>query len=459
MRRIPPSSLLRHRAIPTPVPITPTPLLALAAHFTCSVRFASGSSATPSITTDSPEYDITPQLQAQYTYDSLRRTAPLKVRERRERWPIHKERSYVPLVDPEFRSGESTKKRLPLGFETEFEHYRALGIFPGPRENVARAEFLEAALNWRNRPRGFSWEIWNGESWSNKAEDVKIAFFMAESRANGHQITHPYVDNPLADVKELFRAGKITLNANHLDPKAVAREFGSNVVPSQVDVQFTPNNAKMLDPLVNWKLVAEETPTLKQDPDLWSRVRKPMTGYRIYLPNVSVVLRRNKTPIDEPYDPMVATFRIPLSMTKTDLKSYLKGLYDLDVTFVRTDIRVGRIVRDRKTGQRGRQKGFQHNYKRAVVGLKEPFHYPDDEEELRAIGWAMGKGDQYRDQHLAYIDRALGLTRTKEYRHESMARSFRIREDRKLEKLPRDDIKLTERQAMGRLVSAASCRH
>jgi len=119
-----------------------------------------------------------------------------------------------------------------------------------------------------------------------------------------------------------------------------------------------------------------------------------IVGQRIYLPNVQIRLMRNNTPPGQAYDPTIATFRIPPSMTKTDLRSYLQTVYNLPVTFIRTDLYqppVMRIV----GGNKVRQSGSVKNYKRAVVGLVEPFHYPDDVEELRAQGEQAGVGDKW----------------------------------------------------------------
>ena len=120
-----------------------------------------------------------------------------------------------------------------------------------------------------------------------------------------------------------------------------------------------------------------------------------IVGQRVYLPNVQIQLRRNFTPSDQPYDPYVATFRIPISMTKTDLRSYLLAVYDLKVTFIRTDIYYGSIERVRSnppTNRKERLKGSRYNYKRAVVGLVDPFHYPDDVDELKARAVAAQDG-------------------------------------------------------------------
>lgn len=128
-----------------------------------------------------------------------------------------------------------------------------------------------------------------------------------------------------------------------------------------------------------------------------------IVGQRIYLPNVQIRLMRNNTPVGEAYDPTIATFRIPPSMTKTDLRSYLSTVYDLPVTFIRTDLYLPptqRVV----GGKVVRQAGSVKNYKRAVVGLTQPFHYPDDVEELRAQGVAAGKGDQWAQQREDWLN-------------------------------------------------------
>lgn len=115
-----------------------------------------------------------------------------------------------------------------------------------------------------------------------------------------------------------------------------------------------------------------------------------IVGQRIYLPNVVFKLVRNSTdfirgpgghPIGrEPYNPFIATFRVPKSTTKQDVRSYLKAVYNLDTTFVRTDIRNSKVTRNRRGGLV--KTDSSTNYKRAVVGLTEPFHYPDDIDEM-----------------------------------------------------------------------------
>lgn len=110
-----------------------------------------------------------------------------------------------------------------------------------------------------------------------------------------------------------------------------------------------------------------------------------LAAHRIYLPNIQIRMMRNHTPVGEPYDPYIATFRIPNSMTKIDLRSYLFAVYGLEVTYIRTDNYIGEVKRIGPAGQNRRVSGSTKTYKRAVVGLREPFQYPDDTEELQAV--------------------------------------------------------------------------
>ena len=57
-----------------------------------------------------------------------------------------------------------------------------------------------------------------------------------------------------------------------------------------------------------------------------------LLGERIYLPNVIFRMVRNHTLPGEPYNPFEATFRIPQSITKTDIRSYLLAVYGVECT-------------------------------------------------------------------------------------------------------------------------------
>ncbi|KAG6886210.1 hypothetical protein C0993_010772 [Termitomyces sp. T159_Od127] len=106
---------------------------------------------------------------------------------------------------------------------------------------------------------------------------------------------------------------------------------------------------------------------------------KEVVGRRVYLPNIIIRLVRNNTPKGEPYNPYEATFRIPKSVTKTDLRSYLLAVYGVKTTYIRTD----NYIAPEPSGRNPKRKAFK-TYKRAVVGLVDPFYYPHRLEDMTA---------------------------------------------------------------------------
>ncbi|KIK60488.1 hypothetical protein GYMLUDRAFT_97206 [Collybiopsis luxurians FD-317 M1] len=100
-------------------------------------------------------------------------------------------------------------------------------------------------------------------------------------------------------------------------------------------------------------------------------------GQPVYLPNVIFRLVRNHTPEGQAYNPYEATFRVPPSITKTDIRSYLSAVYGVKTTYIRTDLYYGRLV---KRGASHRKE--RRAYKRAVVGLIDPFYYPHRMEDM-----------------------------------------------------------------------------
>lgn len=103
-------------------------------------------------------------------------------------------------------------------------------------------------------------------------------------------------------------------------------------------------------------------------------------GQKVYLPNIIFRLVRNFTPPGKPYNPYQATFRIPQSVTKTDVRSYLLAVYGVETTYIRTDNYLSPLSRARDGGWT--QTKPHKTYKRAVVGLVQPFEYPGAMEDL-----------------------------------------------------------------------------
>lgn len=123
------------------------------------------------------------------------------------------------------------------------------------------------------------------------------------------------------------------------------------------------------------------------DPDLPltpPRQVEDIVGRRVYLPDIVMRLIPNHTPPGQPYNPWEATFYIPHhGVTKTDIRSYLWAMYGLEVTYIRTDnyyppVRARPGMRTKRYN-----KGIAlKSRKRAVVGLKSPFVFPNMREDM-----------------------------------------------------------------------------
>jgi len=126
-----------------------------------------------------------------------------------------------------------------------------------------------------------------------------------------------------------------------------------------------------------------------------------MVGKRIYLPNFPIIFKENKTPKGEPYNPYMATFEIPRSLTKNDLRSYLYSAYGVKTTWIRTLNFQGPIERSTKKRQRG------ETYKAARVGLVDPFYYPKMVEDM---------GAEEREEYVKDLEEKFGIKRTENAR-------------------------------------------
>lgn len=102
-----------------------------------------------------------------------------------------------------------------------------------------------------------------------------------------------------------------------------------------------------------------------------------IVGKRIYFPNWELQMIRNATSPGQPYNPWEATFRAPYSVTKLDVRSYLWAVYGVKCTYIRTQI-VPTVIKRNKMNKKTRRRG----HKRVIVGLVEPFYYPEATEDM-----------------------------------------------------------------------------
>jgi len=137
-----------------------------------------------------------------------------------------------------------------------------------------------------------------------------------------------------------------------------------------------------------------DLPPLKANPTIGEQLNDPssarkynlrgikggeVVGKRIYLPNFIMKMVRNGVKPGEAYNPYQATFIVPPGITKNDIKSYLLAVYGVETTYINTEI----------PHQKGQQRGQPlaafnpiPKFKRAIVGLVQPFYYPDDPADM-----------------------------------------------------------------------------
>ncbi|POY75347.1 hypothetical protein BMF94_1575 [Rhodotorula taiwanensis] len=96
---------------------------------------------------------------------------------------------------------------------------------------------------------------------------------------------------------------------------------------------------------------------------------------KVYLPSVFMRLVRNTAEYKD--DPYTATFRTALQLTKPDIANYLKNVYGLEITSIRTMNYLSALKRNPIGGGKSRSGGTK-NYKKVLVTMKEPFWFPEE---------------------------------------------------------------------------------
>ena len=132
-------------------------------------------------------------------------------------------------------------------------------------------------------------------------------------------------------------------------------------------------------------------------------------GQKVYLPNIVFKLVRNQTPLGQPYNPYEATFRIPQSVTKTDIRSLLLAVYGVETTYIRTDNYISPM--SRRIG--GFERKSYKTYKRAVVGLVDPFYYPRRWEDMP---------EKEQQERTKWIEEHFGIQENRNIQKEEMLR-------------------------------------
>lgn len=158
---------------------------------------------------------------------------------------------------------------------------------------------------------------------------------------------------------------------------------------------------------VDLDIEVESTPVADDaDPDTPLAIpqqAEEIVGRRVYLPDIIMRLIPNYTPAGKPYNPWEATFYISRhGVTKTDIRSYLWAMYGLEVSYIRTDNYYAPIRMRQDMPKKRSNKGIApKSRKRAVVGLKSPFYFPNMREDMTA---------KERDAQTEMFDQQVGMT-------------------------------------------------
>ncbi|EER24996.1 hypothetical protein D8B26_007581 [Coccidioides posadasii str. Silveira] len=120
-------------------------------------------------------------------------------------------------------------------------------------------------------------------------------------------------------------------------------------------------------------------PSIKNLPFNWFKPPAPVEQRKqVYLPEFTITLIR--TPF---LPPRYASFWVPLSFNKLDMKDYLKRVYDVDVIKVRSYVEQQKVTRERPMGKEGygplRRPMAR---KKMTVEMTEPFVWPEEPKDF-----------------------------------------------------------------------------
>lgn len=104
----------------------------------------------------------------------------------------------------------------------------------------------------------------------------------------------------------------------------------------------------------------------------YARARAP-----VFFPNVPLQLVRPSA--TDRADPFTAIFRCDLRLTKPDIYNYLRQIYGLGITSIRTAIYRGRYKRQLRSRVQGgivREREGNRTFKKVWVGMDRPFFFP-----------------------------------------------------------------------------------
>lgn len=155
----------------------------------------------------------------------------------------------------------------------------------------------------------------------------------------------------------------------------------------------------------------------------YSKAKSP-----VYFPNLSLQLVRPSS--TDKSDPFTTIFHSDLRLTKPDIYNYLRQVYGLGITSIRTAIYRGRYIRKLKskvTGGLLRSRDSNRTFKKVWIGMDRPFFWPS----YKSLKWL--------EDHYMYSDSLNAYQRSK-------AQSIKLAESDPRSVLPRGMINKGERK-------------
>ncbi|GAA5828116.1 hypothetical protein JCM11251_002596 [Rhodosporidiobolus azoricus] len=164
------------------------------------------------------------------------------------------------------------------------------------------------------------------------------------------------------------------------NPRVVLPSSSSSSTPNEPVAPISKHSSRLTGRTQRKPRKSTSPTELNAAGSLGERVHATQGKVNIFLPHVFMRLVRNTG--EHRDDPYTATFRTHLELTKPDITNYLKNVYGLEVTSIRTMNYLSKLKRSPVGGGMTRSGGTK-NYKKVLVTMTEPFWYPSE----RSRGW------------------------------------------------------------------------
>ncbi|KAH9807423.1 hypothetical protein DFH28DRAFT_81962 [Melampsora americana] len=207
--------------------------------------------------------------------------------------------------------------------------------------------------------------------------------------SNHHQTFHP--------IRRTYSTSNQPINHSSLNPKPELNQSIKEAIkqlpdrPPRLD-SLNSNHHQYDQNLIN-SLNRSHTPVGSS----YSKAKSP-----VYFPNISLKLVRPSS--TDKSDPYTAIFHSDLRLTKPDIYNYLRQVYGLGITSIRTAIYRGRYIRKLKskvTGGLLRSRDKNRTFKKIWIGMNLPFFFPS----FKSLKWL--------EDHYLYSDSLNAYQRSK----------------------------------------------